>query len=903
MIDAIASSLQLEPRETRRALGHAALLFVLTGSYTLAKTARDALYLAQLPASTLPYVYLGVGVLTTAIAGLYDRAMRRQAPADALEIAVWSAALSLLVFAVLFRLENRAVAVAFYLWANFYGVLLLSQFWSFLNSRSHSREAKRIFGFIGVGGILGGLFGGLAAPPLASAFGLHALLLAAGVLVAGGGIALRLRGRAADGAPGLSTGAGEGSVNLWRQPYVRWLAIASLCSVLVATLVDFQFKTELQRRHPEPHEIASFLGLFYTVTNLAALTLQLFFTRWSLNVLGAGWSAAVLPTGLGIGALVTLITPGFPAVFATRLWDQVIRLSINKSAVELFFFPLETGVRRHAKAVIEAGLERLGDALAGILILIVGATMGAGTWTMAAIVLVLVAVWVGAWLEVRRGYVAELGRNLRRMNLDLREARVSLRESSMLKEMERLLDSPFERVVLDGLQMLEENAPERIAERLADLLDHPSSAVRAAALTRVGADAPDPIQERVDALLHDDDPEVRIAALRARWAQVGEYRLADLLEFVESGNARVRESALEFIATHAFGREEAGARAVLERAMAGPLEDRAAIARGLGAQPAGNPLHELLAELLADPAPLVRRAAFQAAGRAGLRRAVPQMIDALAERSHRDGARRGLAAFGDGVTGTLSDYLSDPGVPLPLRREIPHVLGDIATQDAALGLMRFRERDDVRLAYRVLKASNHIRAANPNAVFDRARVTEDIEFETRSFLFVLSHYRICPIGSHQSAERLLCIALNERMDQALNRMFRRLALLYPPRDIHAAYYGVTSASPRLRGNALEYLENALAADHRPLVLPLVDDSGDEARLTLAERYGYRQTSYEDSLRELLAGGDSWLRACALFVVGSRREGEFLELVEGQLKSRDPHVRETAAWARLELARA
>jgi hypothetical protein len=128
-------------------------------------------------------------------------------------------------------------------------------------------------------------------------------------------------------------------------------------------------------------------------------------------------------------------------------------------------------------------------------------------------------------------------------------------------------------------------------------------------------------------------------------------------------------------------------------------------------------------------------------------------------------------------------------------------------------------------------------------------------------------------------------------------VFRRLALIYPPREIHAAYRGVLSENPRQHGNALEYLENALAPEHRLLILPLVDDSGDEGRLRFAEqRFGLRPAGLEHTLRDLLTGSDAWLKACALYVVGARREAAFLPLVQGELAAREPHVRETARWA-------
>jgi len=77
------------------------------------------------------------------------------------------------------------------------------------------------------------------------------------------------------------------------------------------------------------------------------------------------------------------------------------------------------------------------------------------------------------------------------------------------------------------------------------------------------------------------------------------------------------------------------------------------------------------------------------------------------------------------------------------------------------------------------------------------------------------------------------------MEQGLNRVFRRLGLLYPPDDILAAYRGVTSHIPKLRGNAVEYLENALQTDHRALVLPLVEQANDALPEFVASRYGLR----------------------------------------------------------------
>jgi ATP:ADP antiporter, AAA family len=905
MIERVARILHLEPGEARRGLGLGAALFTLTCSYTLVKTARDALFLAQLPASLLPMMYLGVGVLSTVAATLYSRATRLLLASRSFEIAAWTAALSLAVFAYLAAPGTSRwlqwVPVGFYLWVNVYGLILVSQYWSTVNSITDPHEAKRILGLVGTGGILGGLVGGALAAPLSHAFGIGAMVIAGAAMNAAVAIAARrsaaIHARVEDDPARDAAPSGP----VFGNPYVRWLAIAALCSVLVTTLLDYQFKLEVQRRYSRPAEIASFIGLFYTATNLAALAVQLLLARWLLHRLGAAWTAAVLPVGLAIGSALTLAVPGFGAVMATRLWDQVLRTSANKTAVELFYFPLTPAVRRRAKAWIEAGIERIGDAIAGLIILATAAMLATRPIQTAAAlalhILPLIAVWAIAWLAVRRGYVTELARNLRRMNLRPRSAGMSLRESSALREMIGLLGSPYEQVVLHGIEMLEDNAPEELEAHLERLIDHPASAVRVRALAIAGARGL-VSEERVDRLLHDPDPEIRIGAMRLRVARGGEDPLEMIEEFLGSPDPHLRRSALLGVAELAPARDDAHLRRTLERLLeTGVVADRAAVAEALGRRPGESALHDLLRSLLDDPSLEVRSAALRSAGRAGRRTLVPALIEALAARSTQRPARDGLAAFGDRVAGTLGDYLADATVPMPVRLEIPRVLSRIGTAGAVQALFRYRRPDDVRLSYRVLKAMNQIQVRSPAERFPAELVTEDLEHDAKGYLSAFVHYRSCPIGGNASAERLLCIALNERMDQALNRIFRRLALLYPAADIYAAYRGVVSQQPRSRGNALEYLENALHGNHAATVLPLVDDRGDEERLHHADlRHGYRYTGYRDALNAILEEGDAWLRACALYVVGTRRERELLPVVERHLDAHEPYVRETAAWA-------
>jgi len=900
----LSRRLQLQSDETQRALVLGLVLFSLTSSYTLVKTARDALYLASLPAETLPWVFLGVGALTFVAAGIFARATRHRSTFETLTGTAMVSATSLGIFAYLFRLTAPWIPVVLYLWVNLYGLLLMSQFWLFANSISNPREAKRTYGIVGVGGILGGLFGGLAAPGLASAWNLSALMVVSALLLVAGVAVVTFNVKHAH-LPPPETGEREGddAPGPLRHSYVRWLAAAALCSVMVSGILDYLFKVQIQQRYTGPGALASFLGMYYTVVNLASLAMQLFVTRWALQRLGAGWSAALLPAGLGVGATLTIAVPEFATVVTTRIWDQLTRQSLNRSAVEMFYFPLEPALRRRAKSLIDAGLERIGDGLAGAVILFLSMTAGAGVRTIAAVVLALVVAWGMAWIAIRKRYVLELGRNLRRMNLAPHEVMQSLREASVLSEIRDLFGSPYQRVVLHAMELMQEVAPAELRERLPELLRHEAPAVRARALT-AGRELELPgLREIADCMLADPASEVRVAALRAHVALGTTDPTAVLEKFMHSEDPQLRLTALQCVVEYAPASEEGRLYGEVETLVReGGADERLAIAEALGRRPGPSSLHDFVRPLLSDPDLRVRRAAMISAGHVRRRIHIQTLIEALGDRPTQKAARMGLAAFGDRVVGTLSDWLVDTSVPLPIRREMPRVLSDIGSQEALDALFRYRQREDVRLSYRVLKGMNHIRVRSESVRMPRKSITEDLEHDGRSHLFAFVHYRACPIGGRRSAERLLCIALNERMDQALDRMFRRLALMYAPREIYAAYRGILSEDRRQRGNALEYLDNALAADHRQILAPFVDELGQDEMLALAERrYGMRFENYQTTLAEILAGDDPWLRTCALYVVGSRKERSLTGGVEQNLNASHPQVRETARWARAALA--
>ena len=913
MLVALSRRMGLESRQLRQALWLGGALMTVTGSYTLVKTVRDSLFLSLLPATWLPWVYLLVGVVTLAVSLIVGRLTQRLSARQSLVGSVLGATTGLVLFTFAVGGSDSWVPAIFYLYVNAYGLIVVSQFWLYTNSRSDPREMKRIFGVVGGGAILGGVFGGVLASTLGEWVPLRWLIAAGAGLLALSlpMLSLAVRQQDARRPDDQGTPAAEVSGSLVRLPYVRWLAVATLCSVMVTGLLDYQFKIAVQQVYPGAAQLTSFFGRFYIAINTIALLLQLIGTRWLLQQLGAGSAAAVLPIGLAIGAGATLAVPGFAIVLATRAWDQTFRFSLNKSAVELLFFPLPPGIKQRAKAIIEAGIERVGDALAGILILGVGLILDTTPSTLAALVLALVGVWLIACARLRSGYVRELGRNLGRMTLQPEREPVSLRELGILKETVRMLDSPYERVVLQAIDLLEENGARLLDPRIPKLLAHVSPRVRARALEYAASSPLLADRHRITELVNDPDPMVRLIALRARCALGGGRPLTTLGEYLASENREVRAAALACLVEQVRDDELPSICALIERMLSeGSCEDRVAVAAALGARAIATGLDQLLVPLLADEDIKVRCAALRSAGGAGLLEHVPVLILALAAPETEAAARAGLVALGDRVVERLSDSLVDEQVPIEARRAIPRVLGDLPTPRVVAALFRVRERGDVVLSYRILKAANRLRLANQDLVFPPDLIEQDLDYDVREFLIAELHADSQAISADTErwtdegdrAEQFLALVLRERTAQAYNRVFRRLGLLYPPRPMFSAYLATLSDSARVRANAVEYVERALSPGLRELVLPLLPGAKRAERLELAgKRYGFGEMTAHESLAALVESDDLWLRSCALYVVGVRRQRDLLPQVEANLASTDARVSETAAWVKLALA--
>jgi hypothetical protein len=165
-------------------------------------------------------------------------------------------------------------------------------------------------------------------------------------------------------------------------------------------------------------------------------------------------------------------------------------------------------------------------------------------------------------------------------------------------------------------------------------------------------------------------------------------------------------------------------------------------------------------------------------------------------------------------------------------------------------------------------------AAFADAEFDPALLRRAAA-ATAEGVFRLVHWRsILERAADERAERatpghgLLVQMLRDKEAQAVERLFRLLALQHRGEDFKGIYRGLRATEPRARASSRELLENLLKPPLRGPVLAIVDEAPDGARLARAgELYVPGALDYEEVLGLILDRGGESLRCVAAHHVG------------------------------------
>ncbi len=904
MLRRLERVLDLRPGELGRGLLLFGYLFFVIGSFTVGKAVRDALFIDEFGAMLLPYADMAIAAIVGIWVSVYLRIARQANVRSLLMGSLGFFAINCLAFWYLTHISDAPwLTPVLYVWVGMFGVVAPAQVWTLANYVLTTREAKRMFGFIGSGATAGWIIGGFVTRYTATRFGAESSLLGmavclviAGVLVDRLWVRRPLSGDANEDGEDANSGLRHSLTLIAGSPYLRAIAGVILLSSWATAVIGWQFKAVVGQSTFGRDELAAFFGLFNIYAGLASFALQWVLTGRLLRRAGLGFALFVVPVALTLGTGGLLIVGTLAAAVVLRGTDQVLRYAVDKPTVELLYLPLSGDQTLSVKSFIDTVVWRLGDGLAGVSVLLFANLAGLGPVGMSWVTLALLGGWLVAAYIAQRQYVLNLQDSIHNYRLDAERAIATGLDRAATDLLAKQLSGGDPGEVLYALRLLGAAGQHVSHPAVRGLLQHQSGEVRAEAIRILDETHDEAVEPLIEKLLYDPELAVRTQAL----LYLAHHSRIDPLDRIETlgefADFSIRAAMVSFLSQPGSHTNIEAARLLLDRM----LEDDAPRTRYEAAR-----LLELLPDQFEDQIRAVLtqgdteqvRHAIAAVGKLRKRKLVGRVVERLGDPALSGDAVAALTQFGDRVVGTLRDHMVDPETPVAARRTLPLVLQQIGTQATHAVLGESLLDPDVEVRYGVITALNKLQELHPTWRVDSTMLETLLDAE------ILGHLR-----SYQMIGALLpaladpapvMAPLKSAMEQELERIFRLLKLRFPHQDLHSAYVGVQSTNPMVHDNALEFLENILSPQLRTQLVPLLDSAVPTAdRVALAHRMlSARPPSAAEAVRMLLQSDDPWLKSCGAYAVGALGLNALLPELDALQTASDPLLRETVKQAR------
>ena len=266
------------------------------------------------------------------------------------------------------------IARVFFIWTSVYNLFVLAVFWSFMADIFRPEQAKRLFGFIAVGGTLGAVLGSAITAQLAAVINPVLLLLVSAVTLE---LAVQCVNRLARWSDDQPDGTGEhdasqggaigGSVMggisaVIRSPYLLAICAYLFCHTITATFLYFQQAEIVPLALGDERAARTvFLARIDLVVNVLTAITQIFLTGRVLKVFGVAVSLAALPLVCAAGFLSLSVWPTLTALAIFQVLRRSSNYAISRPGREVLYTVLPREEKYKAKHLIDTFVYRAGD--------------------------------------------------------------------------------------------------------------------------------------------------------------------------------------------------------------------------------------------------------------------------------------------------------------------------------------------------------------------------------------------------------------------------------------------------------------------------------------------------------------------------------------------------------------
>src|SRR5947207_739147 len=396
--------------------------FVVLAGYYVIRPVRDNIGAQQF--ENLWWMFTVVLVAMIVANALFSMIVARMSRRRFIPIAYRFFILNLVIFFVLMQFmppgKQPWVDGCFFVWVSVFNLFATAVFWGFMTDIFTNEQGKRLFGFIAVGGSLGGMLGPLITASLVHRVSTGVLLLiCAGMLeIAAQSIRFfpaesrrhdsRSAGDAAAAEKPIGGKFWDGVTHICKSPYLFGLFLFILLYTLTSTWAYFQQADLTRVGIVDKAARTAFFAKLDLSVNTLTLFLQIFLTGRLMKFLGVTVTLLCMPVLSLFGFAAMGFAPVLSVLAAFQIARRASTFAFMRPAREVLFTVLRREDKYKAKSFIDTFGYRCGDqfgawSYSGM------QAVGLSFSTISYIALPVVAAWcaLGVWLGRKQRVLAE----------------------------------------------------------------------------------------------------------------------------------------------------------------------------------------------------------------------------------------------------------------------------------------------------------------------------------------------------------------------------------------------------------------------------------------------------------------------------------------------------------------
>lgn len=363
--------------------------FLLCG-YEFIRAVSTSLFIEAYSAENLPVVWIAISPSLLLILYFYGRLLSRYGASRTLAITSFLSGALIFTCYIALIYKIKFAAAIIYVFREAYIVIIIEQYWSFVNSTLTDRQAKIINGpfcsIASLGSVAGGLFVGQLAEPLGTK---PLLMFAAASLIPAAILGVIAYTIAGEPKPSVAEEDGRrghlGVKTLFSSQYLFLLGILILCTQMISTVLDVRFNLLVENEITGTDTRTAFYGNFYAGLGAISWFLQLVVVPFALRYVSLKIIHTCIPIVHLLNGLVLSLKPTLRTGATAFLSFKALDYSLFRSGKELFYIPLTYDERYRAKQIIDSFGYRFGKSVSGGVISLINFTLKIFTRTIETI--------------------------------------------------------------------------------------------------------------------------------------------------------------------------------------------------------------------------------------------------------------------------------------------------------------------------------------------------------------------------------------------------------------------------------------------------------------------------------------------------------------------------------------